>query len=189
MQTIRIKLIGAKRETIAAAVRHLKERLGRAINLEDYGEHQEFWKFGQWKREGWLTLGEAAALPGAQQSLAARGRETGSGAAADYEQGRADGYLAGYAAGRTNGYAEGMAKGYAEGRARGYADACAEQHTRTNHAREVGRSHILPGIAYITEAEASAIRRAIARLHHPDARGNVERMKTWNVALDETRSW
>jgi hypothetical protein len=36
----------------------------------------------------------------------------------------------------------------------------------------------------ITEAEASAIRKAMARLHHPDSGGNPERMKAWNAILD-----
>jgi DNA repair exonuclease SbcCD ATPase subunit len=36
--------------------------------------------------------------------------------------------------------------------------------------------------------ETQAIRRAMARLHHPDAGGNVERMKAWNATLDEIES-
>lgn len=36
----------------------------------------------------------------------------------------------------------------------------------------------------ITEDEANAIRKAIARLHHPDLGGDPERMKAWNAALD-----
>jgi post-segregation antitoxin (ccd killing protein) len=36
----------------------------------------------------------------------------------------------------------------------------------------------------LTPAEISAIRKAMARLHHPDAGGDVERMKLWNAALD-----
>jgi predicted phage gp36 major capsid-like protein len=40
------------------------------------------------------------------------------------------------------------------------------------------------GIGQISEDEASAIRKAIARLHHPDSGGNAERMKQWNAALD-----
>jgi regulator of replication initiation timing len=39
-------------------------------------------------------------------------------------------------------------------------------------------------VADITEAEVRAIRKAIARLHHPDAGGNAERMKMWNASLD-----
>lgn len=39
-------------------------------------------------------------------------------------------------------------------------------------------------VGHITEEEARAIRKAIARLHHPDAGGNAERMKIWNAALD-----
>lgn len=36
----------------------------------------------------------------------------------------------------------------------------------------------------LTPAEVSAIRKAMARLHHPDTGGDVERMKAWNAALD-----
>src|SRR4051812_33625562 len=40
------------------------------------------------------------------------------------------------------------------------------------------------GILALTPEEVSAIRKAMARLHHPDAGGDVERMKLWNAALD-----
>lgn len=36
----------------------------------------------------------------------------------------------------------------------------------------------------LTPAEVSAIRKAMARLHHPDTGGDIERMKAWNAALD-----
>jgi hypothetical protein len=36
----------------------------------------------------------------------------------------------------------------------------------------------------LTAAEVSAIRKAMARLHHPDTGGDIERMKIWNAALD-----
>lgn len=36
----------------------------------------------------------------------------------------------------------------------------------------------------ISEDEINAIRKAIARLHHPDVGGDPERMKAWNAALD-----
>lgn len=39
-------------------------------------------------------------------------------------------------------------------------------------------------IGRITEAEANAIRKAMARLHHPDTGGNPDRMKAWNAILD-----
>lgn len=39
-------------------------------------------------------------------------------------------------------------------------------------------------VGAITEDEAHVIRKAMARLHHPDAGGDVERMKAWNAALD-----
>ena len=40
----------------------------------------------------------------------------------------------------------------------------------------------------LTQAEVSAIRKAMARLHHPDAGGDAERMKAWNAALDPLES-
>lgn len=36
----------------------------------------------------------------------------------------------------------------------------------------------------ISEDEVNAIRKAMARLHHPDVGGDPERMKAWNAALD-----
>lgn len=36
----------------------------------------------------------------------------------------------------------------------------------------------------LTATEVGAIRKAMARLHHPDAGGDIERMKVWNAALD-----
>ena len=40
----------------------------------------------------------------------------------------------------------------------------------------------------LTAAEVSAIRKAMARLHHPDTGGDAERMKAWNAALDPLES-
>jgi hypothetical protein len=40
------------------------------------------------------------------------------------------------------------------------------------------------GLLELTSAEVSAIRKAIARLHHPDTGGDSERLKAWNAALD-----
>lgn len=37
----------------------------------------------------------------------------------------------------------------------------------------------------LDEAEINAIRRAMARLHHPDQGGDSNRMKQWNKLLDE----
>lgn len=37
----------------------------------------------------------------------------------------------------------------------------------------------------LTPAEVRAIRKAIARLHHPDTGGDAERMKLWNAVLDQ----
>lgn len=36
----------------------------------------------------------------------------------------------------------------------------------------------------LTPTEVSAIRKVMARLQHPDAGGDIERMKLWNAALD-----
>lgn len=36
----------------------------------------------------------------------------------------------------------------------------------------------------LTPAEISSIRKAMARLHHPDVGGDPERMKCWNAILD-----
>jgi chromosome segregation ATPase len=40
----------------------------------------------------------------------------------------------------------------------------------------------------ISEDEINAIRKAMARLHHPDVGGDPERMKAWNAALDRLGS-
>ncbi len=40
-------------------------------------------------------------------------------------------------------------------------------------------------LSHITVEEARAIRKAMARLHHPDSGGNPERMKYWNTTLDQ----
>lgn len=39
-------------------------------------------------------------------------------------------------------------------------------------------------IGHMSEDEINAIRKAMARLHHPDTGGNPDRMKAWNAALD-----
>jgi hypothetical protein len=40
------------------------------------------------------------------------------------------------------------------------------------------------GTLTLTSEEISAVRRAIARLHHPDTGGDAQRMQLWNAALD-----
>ena len=37
----------------------------------------------------------------------------------------------------------------------------------------------------VTRSEVAAIRKAIARLHHPDVGGDAARMQAWNVVLDQ----
>ena len=36
----------------------------------------------------------------------------------------------------------------------------------------------------LTSDEINAIRRAMARIHHPDRGGDIDRMKLWNKLLD-----
>lgn len=55
---------------------------------------------------------------------------------------------------------------------------------RGSYVTDEGEIRELAGIGQITEAEINAIRKAMARLHHPDAGGDAERMKRWNVTLD-----
>jgi len=40
-------------------------------------------------------------------------------------------------------------------------------------------------LPYLDDAEINAIRRAMARLHHPDHGGDSDRMKQWNKLLDQ----
>lgn len=40
----------------------------------------------------------------------------------------------------------------------------------------------------LTRIEITAIRKAMARLHHPDAGGETARMQAWNVLLDHLES-
>lgn len=40
------------------------------------------------------------------------------------------------------------------------------------------------GTLTLTAEEIGAIRRAMARLHHPDTGGDAQRMQIWNAALD-----
>jgi regulator of replication initiation timing len=49
---------------------------------------------------------------------------------------------------------------------------------------EIEHLRALFGLENITNAEACAIRKAMARLHHPDSGGDPERMKAWNALLD-----
>ena len=37
----------------------------------------------------------------------------------------------------------------------------------------------------VTRSEIAAIRKSIARLHHPDVGGDAARMQAWNVLLDD----
>ncbi len=47
------------------------------------------------------------------------------------------------------------------------------------------RSEEQAGKLQLTPAEARAIRKAMALLHHPDRGGDADRMKEWNAVLDQ----
>jgi hypothetical protein len=65
------------------------------------------------------------------------------------------------------------------------------QSAQLEHERDMWKAraegHAAPftaGTLTLTPAEISAIRKAMARLHHPDTGGDIERMKLWNATLD-----
>jgi hypothetical protein len=65
------------------------------------------------------------------------------------------------------------------------------QSAQLEHERDMWKSRaegkaapFMVGALTLTPAEVGAIRKAMARLHHPDAGGDIERMKLWNAALD-----
>lgn len=65
--------------------------------------------------------------------------------------------------------------------------AVLEHERDTWRRRAEGRSSdtmLDAGGIVIRPDEVAAIRKAVARLHHPDAGGDAERMKQWNTALD-----
>jgi hypothetical protein len=71
------------------------------------------------------------------------------------------------------------------------ANAMLEHERDMWQARAEGKAapcNIGVGTLELTPAEISAIRKAMARLHHPDAGGDAERMKAWNAALDPLES-
>jgi chromosome segregation ATPase len=45
-------------------------------------------------------------------------------------------------------------------------------------------SHIANGALRLSQREVATIRKAMARLHHPDVGGDAERMQAWNTLLD-----
>ena len=42
-----------------------------------------------------------------------------------------------------------------------------------------------PSLHTMSRAELSAVRKAMARLHHPDTGGDSQRMQYWNAVLDQ----
>jgi hypothetical protein len=65
------------------------------------------------------------------------------------------------------------------------------QSAQLEHDRDVWKARaegqaapFTAGTLTLTPAEISAIRKAMARLHHPDTGGDIERMKLWNATLD-----
>ena len=50
-----------------------------------------------------------------------------------------------------------------------------------------GPAPIVLGL-HLTRIEVAAIRKAIARLHHPDVGGDAARMQAWNVVLDQVEN-
>jgi len=57
-------------------------------------------------------------------------------------------------------------------------------HVTFMREREPGCAPELLGMS-LSGAEVAAIRKAMARLHHPDVGGDGARMQAWNVALDQ----
>lgn len=55
---------------------------------------------------------------------------------------------------------------------------------RRRGAEHVASATFSIGTLTLNAAELAAIRKAMARIHHPDAGGDVERMKAWNTLLD-----
>jgi KaiC/GvpD/RAD55 family RecA-like ATPase len=45
-------------------------------------------------------------------------------------------------------------------------------------------AHVADGALRLSRREVATIRRAMARLHHPDTGGDGERMRAWNTLLD-----
>ena len=82
--------------------------------------------------------------------------------------------------------------GHVTGLAAGVAEVAADHTTGLGGARlglgpEEGagpRIDIGALAGQISDDEINAIRKAVARLHHPDLGGDPERMKAWNAALD-----
>jgi hypothetical protein len=57
-------------------------------------------------------------------------------------------------------------------------------HWRTNALGKPAPFKTGAGALELTAAEVSAIRKAVARIHHPDTGGDSERLKLWNATLD-----
>lgn len=56
---------------------------------------------------------------------------------------------------------------------------------RLKRSTKPGPPVVVGGLPFdVTPAEAKIIRKAMARMHHPDVGGNEQRMKVWNAVLD-----
>lgn len=67
---------------------------------------------------------------------------------------------------------------------REFATVERERDTWRQRAEQQGGLEWVDSLPQLTTDEISAIRRAMARLHHPDQGGDSERMKEWNKILD-----
>jgi hypothetical protein len=56
---------------------------------------------------------------------------------------------------------------------------------RIQHAQMMPEAQLQRLPLELSMTELAAIRKAMARLHHPDAGGDSERMKLWNAVLDK----
>lgn len=67
---------------------------------------------------------------------------------------------------------------------REFASVERERDLWRQRAEQIGGLEWIDSLPQLTTDEISAIRRAMARLHHPDQGGDSERMKEWNKILD-----
>lgn len=61
---------------------------------------------------------------------------------------------------------------------------CERLRTRVGEPGHTGSNSSVRFPLRLSGPEIAAIRKAMARLHHPDVGGDMQRMQAWNVALD-----